>query len=77
MTEIRYELPQSADVRIDVFNVAGKLVTTVVDAPQDAGYRSVLWDGTDASGNKVASGVYLYRMTAGDFESKKMMVLLK
>ena len=42
-----------------------------------AGYRQVVWDGTNADGRKVASGVYMYRMEADDFVSKKRMVLLK
>jgi len=77
VTVIQYQLPQTAHVRIDIYNVAGKLVRTVVDEPQEAGYKAVTWDGTDESGRKVASGVYLYRMQAADHVSKRMMVLLK
>ncbi len=77
VTTIRYELPTDSDVRIDVYNVAGRHVRTVVDGPVAAGYNEVVWDGRDNSGKRVASGVYLYRMSAGDFESKKMMVVLK
>jgi hypothetical protein len=77
VTVIQYQLPQQADVRLEIYNVAGKLVRTVVDGPQDAGYKSVTWDGTDQSGRKVASGVYLYRLQAADQVSQKMMVLLK
>lgn len=76
-TVIRYELPIEAHVRIDVYNVAGRLVRTVVDEPVGAGYNQAVWNGLDAAGHRVASGVYMYRMTAGDFESKRMMVLLK
>ncbi|MFH1501769.1 MAG: C25 family cysteine peptidase [Candidatus Eisenbacteria bacterium] len=77
VTAIRYELPVEAHLRIEVYNVAGRLVRTVADAPADAGYGEVVWDGRDATGHRVASGVYLYRMMAGDFEAKRMMVLLK
>jgi hypothetical protein len=77
VTVIRYQLPHEADVRIDVFNVAGRLVKTIVDGHQEAGYKEAAWDGTNEAGEKVASGVYLYRMDAGDYTSKKMMVLLK
>ncbi|MFH1501771.1 MAG: C25 family cysteine peptidase [Candidatus Eisenbacteria bacterium] len=77
VTVIAYQLPQPAHVRIDVFNVAGRLVRTLVDAPEDAGRRAVTWDGTDEDGHKVASGVYLYRMEAGSHTAQKMMVLLK
>jgi len=77
ITTIRYELPQDANVRIDVYNVAGRLVRTIVDGPVRAGYSEVIWDGRDAGGRRVASGVYLYRMRTADYESKKMMVMLK
>jgi len=77
VTVIRYQLPHEADVRIDVFNVAGRLVRTIVDERQEAGYKEAAWDGTNDAGEKVASGVYMYRMEAGKYASKKMMVLLK
>jgi hypothetical protein len=77
VTTIQYQLPSDAHVRIDVFNIAGKLVTTLVNGNQEAGYRTVTWDGTDSAGERVASGVYLYRMEAGDHVSRKAMVLLK
>jgi hypothetical protein len=77
ITVIRYQLPQTADVRIDVFNIAGRLVKTIVDERQEAGYKEVAWDGRNEAGEKVASGVYMYRMEAGDYTSKRTMVLLK
>jgi flagellar hook assembly protein FlgD len=77
VTFIEYELPEAAHVTIDVFNLAGRLVRTVVDETQEPGYKTVAWDGTNASGQKVASGVYLYRMKAGSYVSQKRMVLLK
>ncbi|MCK4410559.1 MAG: immune inhibitor A, partial [Candidatus Eisenbacteria sp.] len=77
VTVIQYQLPSEAHVTIDVFNIAGKLVATLVDEEQDAGVKAVTWDGTNATGEKVASGIYMYRMQAGDHASRKMMVLLK
>lgn len=77
VTLIQYELPRPAHVRIDVFNTAGRLVRTIVDEHQEAGYRVAGWDGTNSRGGKVASGVYMYKIKAGDFVSQKMMVLLK
>ena len=76
-TRIRYELPHPEHVRIDVFDISGRHVKTVVDERQDAGYRSVSWDGTNARGDEVASGIYMYRMDAGGFTSRKMMILIK
>ncbi|MCD4691028.1 immune inhibitor A, partial [bacterium] len=76
-TIIHYQLPQSADVKVEIYNVAGKLVRTLVDEAQDAGFRSVVWDGTSDTGRAVASGVYMYRLQAGDEVAQKRMVLLK
>ncbi len=77
VTVIQYQLPSNAHVTIDVFNIAGKLVRTLVNEQQDAGIKAVTWDGTNGAGEKVASGIYMYRMQAGDHSSRKMMVLLK
>lgn len=77
VTVIEYQLPQAGHVKLGVYNVAGKLITTLVDEAQQPGRKSVTWDGTDANGRKVASGVYLYRIDAGTDVAKKMMVLLK
>jgi len=77
VTVIQYQLPSDAHVTIDVFNIAGKLVATLVNEEQDAGIKAVTWDGTNGAGEKVASGIYMYRMQAGDHSSRKMMVLLK
>ncbi len=77
VTTIGYALPEAAHVTISVYNVAGALVTTLVDAEEDAGSRAVVWDGTNGQGRKVGSGVYLYRMTAGSFTDERVMVLLK
>ena len=49
-TVIHYQLPQAADVKVEIFNVAGRLVRTLVDDAQDAGFRSVVWDGTSDDG---------------------------
>jgi hypothetical protein len=77
VTTIRYELPVDAHVEVEIYNIAGRLVRRLVDGPVEAGYRQAIWDGTDGRGRAVASGVYLYRMSAGTFESRRMMVLLK
>ena len=76
-TEIRYQLPTSAPVKIRVYNVAGQLVRTLVDAKQDAGYKSVTWDGRNDRGSHVGPGVYLYRMEAGSFTVTNKMVVVR
>lgn len=76
-TQITYELPRPTQVRIDVYNVVGQLVTTLLDAVEPAGVHSVSWNGADGAGNPVASGVYFYRLMAGDYTAEKKMVLMK
>ena len=76
-TKIQYDLPSSAHVRIDVYDAAGRKVTTLVDAAQTAGRKSVVWKGIDERGNLVASGVYFCRMNAGGVEKNIKMMLMK
>ncbi len=76
-TQIMYGLPKDSQVELKVFNIMGQEVTTLVNGWQKAGYRSIVWDGRDSSGHPVASGVYFYRLEAGEFNSIKKMVLLK
>ena len=76
-TLLSYGLPEPAHVRIDIYNVIGQKVRTLVDEDQVAGYKSVIWDGKSGSGNVVASGVYFARVQAGSFSEAKKMMLLK
>ncbi|UCH82626.1 MAG: T9SS type A sorting domain-containing protein, partial [Candidatus Latescibacterota bacterium] len=77
-TVIRYDIDKDGtDVSLIIFDVGGRLVRTLVDEPQDAGKRTVRWEGKDARGNTVSSGVYFYRLTAGNRTLTKKMVLLK
>ena len=71
-TEINFALPTACDVTLEIYNITGQRVTTLVDSYLEAGQHSVLWD---ASSN--ASGVYFYRLTAGEFTETKKMMLLK
>jgi len=76
-TVIVFAVPRPSEVRVEVFNVLGQKVKTLANEFSKAGYKRVEWDGTDDNGSSVASGVYLYRMTAGDFSETKKMLLLK
>lgn len=76
-TTIDFYIESQSDVRLEVFNVLGQLVTTLVDRSMAPGQYSVVWDGTDTRGTRVASGVYLYRLKSGDASLTKKMVLLK
>ena len=76
-TMIRYQLPKQAEVRLKIYNVLGELVMTLVDEKQPEGFYTVRWNGMDEEGRAVASGVYLYRIEAGDFLAVNKMVILK
>ncbi|MHB8931386.1 MAG: fibronectin type III domain-containing protein [Melioribacteraceae bacterium] len=76
-TRITYALPQNAYVTIKVYDMLGREVRTLVSSEMLAGSHSVEWRGEDNVGGKVASGVYIYRITAGNFISTKKMLLLK
>jgi len=71
-TLISYELPTDAHVKLEVYNISGQKVATVVDGQQEAGYRSVIWDASE-----VSSGVYFYKLTTGDFTDTRRMMLVK
>ena len=76
VTTIGYRLPVDCRVKIDIFNILGQRVATLIDEDQIAGSHRLLWSGTDSRGLKVNSGVYFCRLTAKDYtEVRKMMVL--
>ncbi|MCD6360013.1 MAG: T9SS type A sorting domain-containing protein [Armatimonadetes bacterium] len=78
-TTISYTIPVGAavQVRLCVYNIRGKLVKTLVNNVREPGSYSVYWDGTDESARMLASGVYIYRIMAGEFAQTRKMVLLK
>ncbi len=76
-TNIRYSLKEPASVRIEIFNVKGQLMRSYENTYDAPGYYQIMWDGRDAEGKTAASGVYLYRMTAGRYSSLKKMMLAK
>jgi hypothetical protein len=76
-TTISYWLARGGRVEISVLNVLGETVKTILDEYQGAGSHSIVWDGTDAAGAEVATGIYLYRIQLGDCHTTKKMLLLK
>jgi hypothetical protein len=76
-TEILYALPSPCEVTLEIYNILGQRVAVLVDGPQPSGYHTVRWDGHDAFGQQVATGVYLYRLRAENFHSTRKMVLLR
>ena len=76
-TTIKFSLPQSANARLAVFNVLGQEVIVLAEGRFIAGEHAVVWDGQDAGGSRVTSGVYFYRLTTESFTEQRKMVLLK
>ncbi|MBD3288077.1 T9SS type A sorting domain-containing protein [candidate division KSB1 bacterium] len=75
-THISYEIPKRSPVEIRIYNQLGHEVRTLVNETHDAGSYRVLWDARDNNGNRVTSGVYYYRMKAGNFVRTNKMVLI-
>lgn len=76
-TTIRFDLPAAGSVNVSIFNVRGELIRTLVDGDMSAGFHTIRWNGRNNSGQATASGVYFYRLTAGDFSSTRKLLFLK
>ena len=76
-THIRYGLKENTYVSINIYNLMGKHIRSYINTVQDAGYKTILWNATDASGQPVPAGMYIYSITAGDFRQTRKMILLK
>jgi len=76
-TTIEYSVPTRSHVTVEILNLLGQRVRTLIDEMKSAGNYRTEWDGTDAYGKSVSTGVYLYRFRAGDHEETKKMLLIK
>ena len=76
-TTISFSLKETGYVTIDIYNIRGQLVKTLVNGEFDDAHHEVVWDGKDNSGKNTGSGVYFYKMKAGKFAQTKKMILMK
>ncbi|UCF04982.1 MAG: choice-of-anchor D domain-containing protein, partial [bacterium] len=76
-TTIRFDLPRAVHVKLSVYNVKGELIATLVNQSMTEGRKEVAWSAKDNKGRAVSSGIYFYRLVAGDFVQTKKMVLLR
>jgi predicted CXXCH cytochrome family protein len=76
-TQIRFTIPSETSVKITVFNLAGEEVSTLASGTMEAGTHTVTWNGCNESGQAVSTGVYFYRVQAGDYMVTKKMLFLK
>ncbi len=77
ITTLEYDLPEDAVVNITIYDMMGRVVNTLVNGSQTAGYKSIQWDATNNLGDPVSAGLYIYTIQAGEFRQTKKMVLLK
>ena len=75
-TIIPYQLPAATHVRLEVFNLLGQRIATLVDAERAAGTHTAQWDGTDAAGRAVGAGVYIYQLSSDGMRVSRRMVLI-
>lgn len=76
-TLISFGIPRDSEVKVEIFNLLGQRVRTLLREQEKAGYKTVIWDGKDDAGKGVTSGVYFYRVDAGSFHDTKKMTLLR
>ena len=77
LTSIRFDLPVGSEVKIEIINTLGKRITTLVDQYVSTGSYVAIWNGCYDNGTTAESGIYFYKMTAGDFSDVKRMLLVK
>ncbi len=76
-TQISYQLPQAGTVRLEIYNLLGQKIQTLVQGEQTAGVHTATWNGRDRSGRDVSSGIYLYRFVSDGLVETHRMLLLK
>ena len=76
-TEIRFDLPENDNVTLAVYNMMGQKIKTLTSGNMSPGYHSIIWNGTNDAGAKVATGMYFYSINTSSFQSIKKMLFLK
>ncbi len=77
VTTIFYESPKASQITLAIYNLRGQLVRTLVSGEALPGRQQVVWDGTDNKGRHMASGIYIYKLNAGELRATKKMILLQ
>jgi len=77
VTTLHYDLPENALVNITIYDIMGRVVRTLINTQQNAGFKSIQWNATDDAGSPLSAGLYLYKLQAGNFVQTRKMVLLK
>lgn len=74
---IRYHLPKPTQVELAIYDISGRLVKNLVNGAREVGSRSVFWDGTDESGDRVHGGTHFCRLTQGESAATTKLILLR
>jgi len=77
VTTLNYHLPENGQVNITIFDMMGRVIKTLINYQQTAGYKSIQWNATNDRNEPVSAGIYLYTIQAGKFRQTRKMVLLK
>ena len=77
VTTIRFDVPQESHVQMDIYNILGQRVRTLINGTMQPGYHAIRWNGTNDTGKPLASGMYIYRIHSSEFTSVKKLVLMK
>jgi hypothetical protein len=77
VTTLRYDLPEDALVNITIYDIMGRIVRTLINSQQNAGFKSIQWNATNDAGSPLSAGLYLYKIQADNFVQIRKMVLLK
>ena len=77
VTTLRYDLSKDTMVNITIYDMMGRVVKTMINRQQNAGFKSVQWNAINDKGAPVSAGIYLYMIQEGEFRKTKKMVLLK
>jgi hypothetical protein len=76
-TQISFTLEQGAHAKLEIFNILGESIATLVNKYLPAGKHTASWNAEESNGQSVSSGIYFYRLTAGHFSQSKKMILMK
>jgi len=76
-TTIKYQIAEKSPVTLRIYNFLGQEIATLVDEVKEAGFYELRWQGENASGQALPSGVYVYRLQAGDYMETRKLILLK
>ena len=77
VTTIKYDLKKQTDVTLKIYDLLGQEIKTIVNEKQEAGYKSVIWDGTSNAGTSVATGIYIYKIETDEFVKSRKMIFMK